>query len=72
MYNIKLQVGGCHGDRTKMKNAAIVQRGGCWITIGAYQNQLKRWLNEFFFFNMFKKFLNMFKVDFFNGASRAR
>ena len=20
MYNIKLQVGGCHGDRTKMKN----------------------------------------------------
>ena len=53
MYNIKLQVGGCHGDRTKMKNlspwkqcscegegetgrgrdAAIVRRGGCWITI---------------------------------------
>ena len=30
---------------------------------GAYQNQQKRWLNEFL--NMFKKVLNMFKVDFF-------
>jgi len=30
---------------------------------GAYQNQQQRWLNEFL--NMFKNFLNMFKVDFF-------